>query len=251
MIQFKNAQESHEHSRKILDVLYGYDSFLDSLEVVADFGCGYGLDTQWWATLMTRDDPPLPRDYTVYAVDKKENILLPEIKKLPNVYNFTDDIETVALPRPVDFVWCHNAFQYVINPIETLRRWNNQMNVNGMLLISMPQPTHYQYNRLQTHGYNYCYYNHNIISLMYMLAVNGFDCSDAYFKKDENDPWLYAAVYKSDVEPMDPKVTSWYTLADHGLLNLSVVDCITKYGYVKQEEILVTWLDKDFGTIKE
>ena len=27
---FKNAQESHAHSLETLDVLYGYDSFLDS-----------------------------------------------------------------------------------------------------------------------------------------------------------------------------------------------------------------------------
>ena len=51
MVPFKNAYESHEHSRKTLDLLYGYDSFLDSIESVADFGCGSGLDTHWWATL--------------------------------------------------------------------------------------------------------------------------------------------------------------------------------------------------------
>ena len=48
---FKNAYASHDHSRGILDLIYGYDSFLDSLSIVADFGCGAGLDAEWWATL--------------------------------------------------------------------------------------------------------------------------------------------------------------------------------------------------------
>ena len=84
-----------------------------------------------------------------------------------------------------------------------------------------------------------------------MLAVNGFDCRDAYFKKEENNPWLYAAVYKSDIEPTNPKETSWYTLAEKNLLNESVVACLNKYGYVRQEEIVVNWLDKDFSFPKE
>lgn len=251
MVPFRNAQESHNHSKEILDVLYGYDSFLDSLEIIADFGCGSGLDAKWWATLKTRDDPPEPRNYTVYAVDKDLTKVDSLCASLSNVFTFEADIENVTLPRTVDFIWCHDAFQYVVNPIQTLAKWNSYMNVNGMLLISIPQATHYSYNRLQAHSYNYCYYNHNIVSLMYMLAVNGFDCRDAYFLKKENDTWLHAAVYKSDIAPMDPTKTSWYNLADLNLLNDSVLDCINKFGYVKQDEILVNWLDKDFHLPKE
>jgi len=84
-----------------------------------------------------------------------------------------------------------------------------------------------------------------------MLAVNGFDCNDAYFLKEENDPWLHVAVYKSDVAPMDPKTTTWYQLAEKNLLNDSVVACLNKYGYVRQEELVTSWLDKDFYFPKE
>jgi len=253
MALFKNAQESHNHSKEVLDILYGYDTFLDSLEFVADYGCGHGLDTEWWATLMTRDDPPEPRNYTVYAVDRDGSKVNKDICKLPNVHFFESDFDgdDLIVPRKIDFLWCHDAFQYITNPIKTLETWNKIMNVNGMLLIILPQQIHYSYNRLQTHSYNYNYYNHNIISLMYMLAVNGFDCKDAYFKKEENNPWLYAAVYKSDVAPMNPKETSWYTLAEKNLLNESVEDCINRYGFVKQEEIVTRWLDKDFSFPQE
>ena len=203
MAPFKNAQESHNHSREVLDILYQYDSFLDSLQVIADFGCGAGLDTQWWANLWTRDDPPEPRNYTCCAVDQNLSRVKKETSNLSNVHMFEDDFETSAvLPVPADLIWSHDAFQYVINPLQTLKLWNQQMNVNGMLILVFPQAAHYEYNRPQNLSWSGCYYNHNIVNLMYMLAVNGFDCRDAYFKKTENNPWLYAAVYKSDIEPI-------------------------------------------------
>lgn len=253
MTQFKNAQESHNHSRQTLDILYGYDSFLDSLEFIADFGCGHGLDAHWWATLETRDDPPEPRNYKVYAVDKDIKRLSPAAKELPNIYTFDNNFELdhSILPRKVDLLWCHDTFQYVTNPLQTLKSWNEQMNVNGMLVLIFPQMMHYSYNRFQAHSYNHCYHNYNIVNLIYMLAVNGFDCRDAYFLKEENNPWLHAAVYKSEIAPMNPATTSWYDLADLNLVNDSVIECLNRYGHVRQEEIVTTWLDKDFYSPKE
>ena len=43
MAQFKNAHDSHAHSLKILNTLREYDTFLESLTVVADMGCGTGV----------------------------------------------------------------------------------------------------------------------------------------------------------------------------------------------------------------
>jgi SAM-dependent methyltransferase len=253
MVQFKNAYESHEHSLQTLDLIYGYDSFLDNLEFVADFGCGTGLDTKWWATLETRDEPPEPRNYKTYAVDINKNVIDPGLAQLENVYVINEDFDTADCPisRSVDLIWCHNAFQYVTNPLITLRTWNAQLVTNGMLILIFPQSNHYSYNRYNNHSYNGCFYNHNLVNLMYMLAVNGFDCRDAYFLKEENSPWLHAAVYKSNIEPMDPKKTSWFDLADLNLINDSVIDSLNKFNYVKQEEIVTTWLDKNFHLPKE
>ena len=253
MVLFKNPQESHNHSKKILDILYGYDTFLDSLEIVADFGCGHGLDIEWWATLETRDEPPEPRNYLTYAVDIDAKRFNQSLLNLPNVHFIENDFDgqDVVIPRTADLIWCHDAFQYVTNPLNTLKLFNEQLNVNGMLLLSLPQLVHYEYNRLNNLSYHNCYFNYNIVNMMYMLAVNGFDCCDAYFYKETNDPWLYVAVYKSDIAPMNPKKTNWYTLAEANLLNDSVVDCLNRFGYVKQEEIVTTWLNKDFHLPKE
>jgi len=245
MAQFNHALTNHKHSLETLNILFGYDSFLDSLEVIADMGCGNGLDTKWWATLETRDDPPEPRNYLVYAVDKKMQLDY-ETKQLSNVITIEKDFENKILPRYVDLIWCHDSFQYVQNPLQTLSNWNAQMNVDGMLIIILKQNMTYEYNRLVTRGNNYSYFNHNVVNLIYMLAVNGFDCNDAYVLKQDNTPWLHLAVYKSDIPPMDPQETAWHDLAEKNLLHPSIVNSYTRYGYVRQEDIVYPWLDKGF-----
>lgn len=249
---FKNAEQSYQHSQPIRDLLYQYDSFLDSLEVIADYGCGAGLDIEWWANLETRDDPPEPRNYTCYAIDTNTKQIEPRIKNLPNVITLESDVELEQpVPREIDLLWCRDTFQYFTNPLNTLRLWNENMTVNGMLLLSIPQNVHYEHNRLNNTSRNGWYFNYNIVNLMYMLAVNGFDCRDAYFYKDMNDMWLYAAVYKSNINPMNPKTTTWHDLIDQNLVNESVKNSIEKNGYVRQEELLTTWLDKDYYRIQE
>lgn len=253
MAQFKNSIESHQHSLQTLETLYGYDSFLDSIEVVADLGCGAGLDSQWWATLMTREDPPEPRNYRVFSIDQNSKCFDNSVRSLENIYFFEDNLDQghLALPGKADFMWCHDVFQFITEPLRALKSYNENLNVNGMLMLIFPQASRYVYNRYQNSSYNFCYYNYNLINLMYMLAVNGFDCNDAYFKKIENDPWIYAAVYKSNIEPMDPRSTSWYNLSELGLLNESVIQSLNRYGYIKQEDIVTKWLDKDFHFPKE
>jgi SAM-dependent methyltransferase len=250
MAQFKNHQESHEHSLQTLEILYGYDSFLDSLETVADMGCGRGLDIGWFARLQTRDQPPEPRNYYCYAFDKNIKLLDSDVKELDNIYILEGDFERQYPPRKVDLMWCHDSFQYVTNPLSTLKNWNYCMNENGMLVIIYKQNIATEYNRLVTRGDNFCFFNHNLINFVYMLAVNGFDCKDAYVKKQENDPWLHIAVYKSTVAPMNPQTTSWFDLADKDLLHPSILNSLNLYGYVKQEEIVYPWLDKDLYRVR-
>jgi SAM-dependent methyltransferase len=250
MTQFANPYLSHDHSLEILNLLYGYDSFLDSLTIIADMGCGIGLDAEWWAKLETRDDPPEPRNYKVYAVDRNLKQVDEDKQTIENIAWLEGDFENESLlPQLVDLIWSHDSFQYAINPLNTLSVWNRQMNVNGMLVMALPQTINYTYNRLTFRTPNYSYYNYNISNLVYMLAVNGFDCRDAYFYKNAQTDWIYLAVYKS-MEPMNPSSTSWFDLDDKNLLHPSVVASLNTYGHVRQEDIVYPWLDKDFYRAK-
>jgi hypothetical protein len=114
-----------------------------------------------------------------------------------------------------------------------------------MLALSVPQHTGIEYGRQYSRGYNGCIFHYNPIMLIYMLAVNGFDCRDAYLLKQFQDPWINMAVYKTDVAPMDPKTTTWFDLIDKNLLHPSIVNSINANGFLKQEEIVMPWLDKE------
>jgi SAM-dependent methyltransferase len=251
MAQFRNAYYSHEHSLEVLNLLYGYDSFLDSLSSIADMGCGAGLDAAWWASLMTRDDPPEPRNYTVYAVDRDLSAIDPDtLKNNPNIIPLERDFEERAISRQVDLIWAHDTFHLAQDPWRCLTSWRNTLNQNGMLILSIPQGTYVRDNFLVVEQHAHEFYNYNILNLIYMLAITGFDCRDAYFYRKRNTPWLYAAVYASPHEPLS-KTASWYDLADKNLINDSLIGSVNKCGHARLEDLVVTWLDKDYYKITD
>lgn len=252
MVLFKNPEQSHDHSLKTLDLIYKYDDYLDSLTVIADMGCGAGHDVRWWATLETRDDPPEPHNYLVYAVDKRIDLLEPDVAKLSNVIPVEGDFAEPLIPRKIDLLWAHDSFQYARDPLRCLAAWKQSMALNGMLVITLPQMTYWDhtYNKLMINQYNYQFHNYNLVNLIYMLAINGFDCRDAYFYRETNTPWLSAAVYATEHEPM-PASTGWHELAEKRLINDSFISSINKYGYVRLEDVVVCWLDKAFYKITD
>lgn len=249
MALFKNAYYSHEHSLRVLTILREYDTFLESLKRVADMGCGGGLDSVWWANMSTRDDPPDPLNYTVYAVDTDIKQLETTASTHKNIIPIEGNFEERVLPTQVDLIWAHDSLQYAINPLKCLETWRKSMNINGMLVLSIPQTVYMENNRIKIIGQHHQLYNFNLLNLIYMLSITGFDCRDAYFYRENNTPWLYAAVY-ADRQPLD-HIPSWYELAEQKLLNDSLIQSINKYGYPKLEDTLVCWLDKNNYFIKD
>lgn len=233
------------HSLEILETIRQYDTFLESIKHVADLGCGTGEDIAWWATLENYNDPPEPYNFNCFAVDN-DGSKLAQVPNLPNIHKFNEDFsKEILFPVSIDLMWAHDSLQYSLNPLATLRNWSNQMTVNGMLLLTVPTHTGIEYDKYYSKSYNGCYYHFSPVSLIYMLAVNGFDCCDAYLLKKFNEPWIQLAVYKSEVGPMDPATTTWYDLIDKNLLHPTIVSSINSNGYLKQEEICMPWLNKE------
>jgi SAM-dependent methyltransferase len=250
MALFKNPEASHQHSLTILNMLYQYDSFLDNLQVIADMGCGAGLDSAWWANLMTRDDPPEPRNYLVYAVDQNIDQIENSVLSCKNVKPIKGNFENRIIPRQVDLIWAHDSFQYALNPLKCLATWKETLQENGMLVMAIPQTTYIdsKTNKLVVCNHNHQYYSYNLLNLIYMLAISGFDCRDAYFYREKQSPWLYAAVYASQHAPITHQAT-WYDLAERNLINDSLIASVNRYGYAKLDEVMVSWLDRDFYQI--
>jgi SAM-dependent methyltransferase len=247
---FISPTESHSHSLQTLNALYEYDDFMASIGTVADMGCGPGLDLEWWATRTTRDESRTPLNIRCTGIDIIDDV--PTAYRYKNITYQKQDFETpIRTKKSYDVVWCHDSFQYVINPFQTLSNWWNAMSRDGMLILILPQSTNLEFRTQAFDQRDKCYYNWTVVSLIHILAVTGFDCANGFFKKNIDDPWLHAVVYKSPTAPMDPRVTRWYDLADLGLLPESAVQSVNRHGMLRQRDLVLPWLDKSRASLAD
>ena len=251
MTQFSSPELSHQHSLETLNCLYEYDDFMQSITTVIDMGCGAGHDLEWWATRTTRDEAARPLNIRCIGLDHAEELAMS--RKYKNIRYVSKDFEEPFPPQKnkYDVVWCHDAFQYAINPVATLSNWWSAMSDGGMLTVIVPQSTNLEFNVQAYDQYDYCYYNWTMISLIHCLAVAGFDCGSGFFKKKPTDAWLHAVVYKSAHKPMDPKSTTWYQLSELDLLPESAMRSIQRHGYPRQRDLLLPWLDKSLMSMAQ
>lgn len=249
---FTSAQSSHEHSLLTLNALYEYDDFMMSIKTLVDMGCGDGLDLEWWATRTTRDEDAKPLNIRCTGVDLDET--LPMAHRYKNIQYQPWDFEadtSVFNKRRFDIVWSHDSFQYVINPFQTLSRWWHLMTKGGMMILILPQNTNVEFNMQMFDQRDFVYHNYTMVSLLHLLSVSGFDCREGFFLKEPNDPWLHAVVYKSEHAPMDPRNTRWYDLIDKKLLPVSAEDSIQRHGYLKQQDLVLPWLDRSLRVMAD
>ena len=243
--QFNSPKASHEHSLETLNMLYDYDDFMLSIDTLLDAGCGLGLDLEWWATRTTREESPEPLNIKCTGWDSYHQ-KIPIATKYQNITYMQQNFETPTRPErySYDVIWCHDAFQYAINPIGTLRNFYHMLSPGGMLALCLPQSTNIEFHKQEYNQFDGVFYNHTLVSLIHMLAVNGFDCKNGFFKKLPDDPWLNVVVYKSDIEPMDSLTTRWYDLAEAGLLPVSAETGINKVGHLRQRDLVLPWLNR-------
>ena len=245
--QFSSVDQVHAHALKTLTALQQYDTFMESIDTLAVLGCGKeGLDLEWWATRTTRDEEdPLPLNIKCTGIDVVDKCKVS--KKYDNVvYRKHEYFEK---DQPVndefDVVWAHNVFHRSVDPLRTLGHWWRMTAPGGMLAMVVPHYTNFEFNKVAFEQPSYSYFNHTMVSLIYMLAVNGWDCASGFFKKVPGDPWISAVVYKSSQEPRDPRTTSWYDLVDAKLLPQTADKSIKKHGFLVQQDLVLLWLDKN------
>ena len=242
---FKNPEASHQHSLQTLNMFYEYDDFMESVGSVVDLGCGSGLDLEWWATRTVREEPYPALNIRCTGVDVLDR--LPIASKYPNMVYQKNNFEEHVYESQgkFDVLWCHDAFQYCVNPIATLTKWWDVTNDGGMLVLILPQTTTIDRRHLTYTQADGCYYHYSLASLIHILAVTGWDCRGGFFLKETDDPFLHAVVYKSEHKPMDPRTTRWYDLMDKHLLPESAETSIMKYGHLDQRDLVLPWLNKN------
>jgi SAM-dependent methyltransferase len=241
---FSVPEQNTRPSLDILNALQEYDEFMESIGTLVDIGCGSGADIEWWATRTTREEVPKPLDIKCTGVDQIDQLFAP--RKHKNVlYQRTDFEKTITIPgdKKFDVLWCHDAFQYCINPIGTLANWRNITDNGGMLVIAVPSTIKVHHRHLAFTQPSGCYYHHTMVSLIHMLALTGWDCRGGFFLQRPNDPWIRAIVYKSEQEPLDPKTASWHQLSELNLLPESAVESVNAHNYLRQQDLILPWLD--------
>lgn len=246
MIFFPGTAQSHAHSLKTLEALYGYDDFMESISTMVDLGCGPGLDLEWWATRTTRDELAEPLNIKCMGVDiSRENRL---VNNNPNITYQTVDFEQTINPlrqNLFDLLWCHDAFQYAKNPVGTLLKWREIANPDAMLVLILPQTTNLVQNRSDIAIMSGCFYHYTLVNVIYMLAATGWDCNAGFFQKNIHDPWIHAIVYKHPDKPTDPYNVTWYELAEKKLIPDSAIASVNRRGYLRQQDLVLPWLDKN------
>lgn len=251
MSSFGSPHEKHEHSFKnVLSYMYEYDDFMDSVGRVIDLGCDVeATDMLWWANATTRDETQTPLGIKCVGVNTFEKLNV----KHSSISYQNHDIESLnRVKRTFDIVWCYDQLQYLLNPYQALSNWWHIAEKDAMLVIAVPQTVNTEYH-IQEYNLSLGHkYHYTMPQLIYMLAVSGWDCRSGFFKKTPGDPWLYAIVYKSNVEPMDPKETNIYKLVEETeLLPQCAVDGIHKYGKLRQRDLVLPWLDKNLMVMEQ
>ena len=239
------SQVTQRPSLSILNALYEYDDFMESIKNLADLGCGTGEDLAWWATRTTRSENPQPLNIKCVGVDTLPT--LPMARQHANVtYQRNNFEQQLYAPKDgFDILWCHDAFQYCIDPIGTLGKWRQIASPGAMLVIAVPETTQLLRNQLCYHLPAGVFYHHTLVSLIYMLAINGWDCKSGFFQKSAADSWIRAVVYKSDQQPENPTGLSWYDLVDLKLLPETADKSVLAHGHLRQQDLVVPWLDQN------
>lgn len=247
---FASEEDSHKHSLETLNQFYSYDDFMMSIASVADLGCGqYAKDMVWWSTRYTRDhDHPRWLKIRTIGFDRYESLNVRET----NVGYVKADIEK-ELPwtgNKFDILWCHDTFQYLLNPYEALANWRKIAADDSMLVLIVPQTTNMLYNVQEFNMPNGHLYNYTLTNLMFMLGCAGWDTGSGFIKKEPGDKWIHIIAYNSSQQPRDPRTTTWYELADAGLLHETAVNSLNQYGIVRQQDLILPWLDKSLTWMK-
>jgi hypothetical protein len=111
----------------------------------------------------------------------------------------------------------------------------------------VPQTTNLELNRENFEQADHCYWHWTLVNLIHVLAVSGWDCAPGFFLKRPGDEWLNVIVYRSDQAPLDPRTTRWYDLCDRGLLPETAENGIQRWGYLRQQDLVLPWIDRSLS----
>lgn len=209
-----------------------YPETLSSIKSLAILGVDRGDIIDTFSQFRNQYDKPY--NYKIYAVDDKSGIMgkYRKIKRVQFVgVDFYNDLH---LPEQVDFIYTEK-FDLAYRPYDMVRSINTCLTDGGIFCFTAQSGISNEYNRT-TSSLNEGLYNWTIPSLTYLLATNGFEC--VHFRK--RGSLIDVFVYKK-CEPLDNP--TWYDIQERGLLTKSMSENVLKYGYLTDNDLVITWID--------
>jgi SAM-dependent methyltransferase len=228
-------------------MLDDFVEFKRSIGSVLDLGCGSGTDLAYIANFTDSDDDnPRPLNIPCTGLDIKltsdAKAYETKIKHYSLVeHDFNSSELLPKFPKKFDVVWCHDVLQYSHSVINLLGAVNRSMNKNGMLYLSVPNTVSVNYGRFQNYTFSQQFQTFTVTQLIYLLAINGFDCNDFYLKKVKHDDCIEVITYKNS-EPYS-YTSTWYDLMDKKCFNDSANAIIEKHGFLTDQGLLTKWID--------
>lgn len=228
---------------KVLDLLESHHEFMESLKKVAVFCNNDGAEAARLADFQW--DPTSNKKIGDLEVHVFSTHPIPNANKRKNIKIHKANFSETGIKENIfDFILAVDSLRYQHDPFKTLTHWNSILKTDGMLCLNFPQTCYIDdLSKWKIESYSRCYYSWNLLNLIHVLATCGFDCRDGHFKQTQHNPWVWAAVYKNDMQPLNPETTSWYELKEKNLTPISLDECIEKHGYVSNEYLKVEWLD--------
>lgn len=240
---FVDKHASHAHSQKVLNLLEGFDDFMDSIKTVLDIGCGAGHDSHWWATRTIKDEEGATigkRPIDVTALDKDISRVDTVVSELGKIKFVESDFDNMPFSKPsFDIIWAHDVLQYSANAYHTLCEWNRVCHNGGILLLSVPRSQRNFYNRYTAIQYDRVYQHYSLVNLIYLLALAGFDTVDDRYMQEPNDTHMWIAGYK--ISEPNSQDTSLHNLTKY--FSEQVNQMIVKNDCINDEYLHGVWFN--------
>ena len=131
--------------------------------------------------------------------------------------------------------------QHIYSPVEFLGRVNKAMAMGSMLYLCVPSTVTVFQNKFQNYTPGLHYNTFTVSQILYLIAINGFDVKDFYLQKEKHVDLIQVLTYK-EREPL-PYNTTWYEMADMGILNDNITELVMKNGTLNDQGLITTWLD--------
>ena len=239
-----DTQQSHEHSLRTLSLLDGFDDFKASIKHLADFGCGKGLDLEFFAHMRELNEDGTPGRYlnincVGFDLDAESNQGSRDNIKYKN-WDLNTHKGTIWSVK-FDLIWCHDVMQYLHSPINFLKFVNKNLNEGGMLYLGVPSTVNVLHHTFQNYTPSGHLNTFTVTQLIYLLALNGFDVKDFYINKHKYDDYIEAIVYK-ERDPL-PSNTSWFEMVDMDILNEQTKELVMGNNVLSDQGLTTLWLD--------